>query len=602
MKSKIKKVLNMKYTPTIILVILIIVQALYMSLYFVNNKKGYHSDEIFSYGLSNSFYQPFIHSDNVNSSYDELQNINEWISGDILRNYITVQEDERFRYDSVWYNQENDRHPPLYYTVLHTLCSFFPDEFSPWFGFSLNLLFFVITQIFLYKLSRNLLKSKYLALIFCTLWGFSFGAVSITIFIRMYSMLTMWAVIFMYLHSKLYKTKEKPLLKQLIPIMLVTTCGTLTQHLFLFVAFVTAVCFCIRYGITKRWKEFFAYGFSVLGGVLFAWLIFPADISQLFTETGASVGSMFFTQFVLAIKYYLGYVFGIYLTQGTFIWLSMVVPAVMVCCIILLLPILFLFRKSEKLKKITLKIKNWFKNIPQKIKNFSFKCFMRNTVNVIKKSNPMTFIFFLSSIVVFALTAYTIDFMMMGYVDRYLFIVYPILTLAIILFVYFIITKWKYKKIIISILMMLLLVNGINKGSTQYTFEQSNEMDSIVELTSDSECIIVMSDISESWLINTFPNEIFEVNSVFMTNYNELEENMDKIEALETDKPVYLFFNFETIYTGKDGDEDLSFITGKTYNLTDLSEQFKELDFSNQMTYITDYTIYTRNYKIYRLA
>lgn len=250
--------------PIILLAVIILVQIIHIGYRFVSEKTSYHCDELYSYGLSNSFYQPFLEGSDVYSG--DFQNVNEWFSGKEYREYLTVQKGEQFRYDSVWYNQSKDRHPPLFYAVLHTVCSFFPDTFSFWYGMIPNLIYFAVMQFFLYKLSRNILKSKYLSLLLCLFWGFTPAAVNNTLFIRMYCMLAMWTVILMYLHSKLYQKQEPPRGREFIPLVIVTALGALTQYLFLFVAFVTAVCFCIRYLLKKQRKAFLLYGCSMLGG------------------------------------------------------------------------------------------------------------------------------------------------------------------------------------------------------------------------------------------------------------------------------------------------------------------------------------------------
>ena len=168
MKEKILKIIGKKYFIHIALSLIILLQLVNITNIIVNKKIAFHSDEIFSYGLANSFYEPYLETDSVRDRIGEghLNNIGHWISSDIIRKYVTVQKGEQFRYDSVWYNQSKDRHPPFYYSVIHTISSFFPDVFSYVFGFAVNFVCFVITQIFLYRLSRNILKSKLLSSIY----------------------------------------------------------------------------------------------------------------------------------------------------------------------------------------------------------------------------------------------------------------------------------------------------------------------------------------------------------------------------------------------------------------------------------------------------
>ncbi len=56
-------------------------------------------------------------------------------------NYFAVKKNERFDYRKVWKNQKNDVHPPIYYILLHTICSFFPGKFSWWYAGSINIFF-----------------------------------------------------------------------------------------------------------------------------------------------------------------------------------------------------------------------------------------------------------------------------------------------------------------------------------------------------------------------------------------------------------------------------------------------------------------------------
>ena len=125
-----------KHGSHIILAVIIILQLCYAVFVFTTQKQGYHSDELWCYGLANSYYKPFvyledgIYQDDYEGGYEGSDITHKWISGDVMKKYITVQKDQRFSYDSVYHNQILDHHPPLYYFILHTICSFFPDKFS----------------------------------------------------------------------------------------------------------------------------------------------------------------------------------------------------------------------------------------------------------------------------------------------------------------------------------------------------------------------------------------------------------------------------------------------------------------------------------------
>ncbi len=590
-----------KYIIALVLTLVILLQLISITNVIVNEKKGYHSDETYSYGLANSFYQPFISSDTVYSNYEETDGIfvNVWHSGDELRNYITVQPGQQFRYDSVWYNQSQDRHPPLYYTVLHTICSFFPNTFSPVFGYLINYICFIVTQIFLYKLSRNLLKSKFLALLVCVLWGFSGGAVDLTIFIRMYGMLTMFCVILMYLHTKLYAYQGTPPKRIYFQLFIITTCGALTQHLFLVAAFVTAVCFCIYYLIKKQFKNFFKYGFSMLGGALLTFVIFPPEFSQLFSE-GESSGSFgfFWNQMQWSKRLIQSGVFG--WTGSEWIYLLYLVPTFLGIVILFSVPMLYLLRDKPKVQNILQSIKA----LPKRIGSVSWKKLPKRFWNFLKNVNPVFYILIINILVVCALTSYSLIFATMSYVNRYLFIIYPLVAVVLVCLISLILTKAKHQKMIVSVILMSLIVYSVFFAGTNYffTFDDERTMDSIKELTADSACIVAETSSGETWLIDTLPIEMYDVDNIFITYINMDKTIQQRMADLESNgKKVYLFVDEELRmeHEGKDCFMDYNgdFIPAKEY-----FSSIQSLPYAHQFDYVGKYTIFKRTYTIYRLA
>ena len=130
-----------------------------------------------------------------------------------------------------------DVHPPLYYALLHTISSFFADDFSWWWAFAINLAAFVISQIFLYQLVLLVGKDRWCALLVCLLWGFSMAGQNTQLFLRMYSMLTMFVIVFAWKLLKSDEQKEISVKKDLLPLLFVSAAASLTQHLFLLIAF-----------------------------------------------------------------------------------------------------------------------------------------------------------------------------------------------------------------------------------------------------------------------------------------------------------------------------------------------------------------------------
>ena len=168
------------------------------ALYWCTRKEGYYIDELWSYGLSNGYYMPFLHQ---KENY-----MNSWHQPIFYKDYLMVRQDEIFSYGSVYDNQVHDVHPPFYYMLLHTICSLFSNRFSKWFGLLVNLPFYCGSVFLLYKISGQLLgKRECVRFIPPFLYGLSMGAVSTLIYIRMYMLLTFWALFFVFLVFELMK-------------------------------------------------------------------------------------------------------------------------------------------------------------------------------------------------------------------------------------------------------------------------------------------------------------------------------------------------------------------------------------------------------------
>lgn len=66
-----------------------------------------------------------------------------WLDGSDFREFLTVEAGEHFAYQSVYDNNTYDAHPPLFYFLLHTVCSLFPGVYSPWLGIVMNIVLMV---------------------------------------------------------------------------------------------------------------------------------------------------------------------------------------------------------------------------------------------------------------------------------------------------------------------------------------------------------------------------------------------------------------------------------------------------------------------------
>ena len=219
---KKKNIFNILFIITLIILSIIMI-------YFINQKEGFHEDEIFSYGSSNykydNVFQAAAHMDSRNRAIEKYiigDNLSETIKniiyyaknsgeyGDLIyqimkadkpiwktpedaKNYLAVTSDEIFSLGSVYYNQARDVHPPLFYFLVHMVSILFLNNFSKYIIFTINLGFFIGICIILRKILKLYNKEK-LSIPTIILYGASIGAISTVIFQRMYAMLAFFCV------------------------------------------------------------------------------------------------------------------------------------------------------------------------------------------------------------------------------------------------------------------------------------------------------------------------------------------------------------------------------------------------------------------------
>lgn len=137
---------------TRILLAVIIAVSLCISTFYIATKQGYHEDELLTYNLANTQKQL-----NVDGGWNSPEDFNE---------YLTVSDSDRFNYAQVFENQVIDAsHPPFYYSLVHTVCSFFPGQFSRYFAYSINVLAMIGILILLFLIGKRVTDNNLYAII-----------------------------------------------------------------------------------------------------------------------------------------------------------------------------------------------------------------------------------------------------------------------------------------------------------------------------------------------------------------------------------------------------------------------------------------------------
>ena len=547
---------------------------------FFVEKKGTHSDEEWSFGLANSYYEPYIYS-----SDDDFhaKNRDNWLSGKVLKNYLTVQKGERFSFGSVYYNMACDLHPPLYFFALHFLSSFFVDQYIPALGFIINIICFIIMSIFLYKLLSIITKSEYISLLGILFNTFNVGTLSMIIFIRMYTMATMFAVILAYYNAKLYyDASSRKSLSTYIKLAVFTCLGALTHHFFLPYAFMITAIMCIFWLIKKEWHTLGKYASYMLLGVALSIVIFPATLDHMFgiqtfkfrdegnytsatlaqEDTDNNQGShlstnieqsykLFTTDNIenydcIIFKYY--FCTCIYLIFNAIFGFSIIsayskgnllyVPILLLILFILALSIGFLFRKEP----FFIKTKNMVIN---KLKKF-------HNNNLINKLNWFLISLFFTCIFIIGICSYRVNIILMGdYSTRYLFIIYPI---VVILFVYLIntICKWiihnkRIKASIFSILICSVLLLNIvtqTKDCAYFFNGTTYNTTQVKEMANDANIIIISPVL---WHLTIYSPLIYDCNSfIYLSNASYFNQS-NLFETIDRSKKTYIFIDTQQL-------------------------------------------------------
>lgn len=270
-RKGIKTMNKLKDNKTIILLIAIILLQIIINVYAAAKREDYHIDEYYSYGL--------IHYDNAFIMYNE-DFYNNWHNNEYFKDYLTINEQEKFDFSTVYTNQVKDVHPPLYYFLLRLACSFNTGEFSKWPGIILNIIISVGVTIVIYLICSKLFKNSYWALLVCLVNTMCIATVQSVIFIRMYELFTLNVLLLIYWHIN--NNKQKLNTKNLALLAVLVLTGFLTHYYYSIIVASIYFIHIIRFIKEKQWKEWLKYTATIAIAVLIAIIIFPYCIEHIF--------------------------------------------------------------------------------------------------------------------------------------------------------------------------------------------------------------------------------------------------------------------------------------------------------------------------------
>lgn len=521
MEIKTKKI-KMQY---IALMVIIIAQLVYTCVYYFTVKQGVGVEETESFGLSNSYYKAWIDKKGDVSSIvltgeeyseEELENVNEWVNSEVFHDYLTVQKSERFSYGSVWHNMEKDGHPPLYYALVHTLSSLFYDRYDFDMLFAINCICLILGTIYLYKLAKLFLgtQNSNWALLVCVFYGFSAGACSTFILLRLYAMLTMFGIMHLYYQFK-FAECEKGAWKLLVPVGVTGFLGFMTEYLFIVFAGLCTLCICLHFWFKRDFKKFFSLGGTMLFSLGAFFIAVPfayKHITNYTVNRSYSVYRQFRALLGFCTSGTLG--FGVSMLDTA---TSGIVTAVLAGIVVVALPICFLCRKEQ-----------WFRNAVKTTKDF-FASIKRRISNYYKAGNfYQSVTLFIMCGVYILIAAGTVDIVVYSKsCVRYVMILMPIFSMLGVFIIKSAAQLFIHRKKILDsavyvVCAVLLVIINVNRNDC-FAYKQPEQTQPLSVQVKGKRCAVILKDDPE-WIISAFAPDLTECKSVYFTRVSDMED------------------------------------------------------------------------------
>lgn len=531
-----KKTLNKKKILMVLLFVLMVAAQLTRIICVFNQRKGYHSDEVWSYGFANSYYDPHIYlevQDDPHLSDATVKNLNEWESGEKFWDYLVVNEGEEFTYDSVYYNQRGDMSPPLHTMILHTICSFFPNTFSWWYAFSINIVVFVLTQITFFTLVKTVTGKNWAAFLVCGYYGFTYAAVNTFVYLRQYALLTLLTLLLLYLLARMYQKDFHKVIPESIFSIVITALGGFTHYYFYVFACLLAGFTCFYLLFRRRWKALIGYALTMLAGAGAGILIYPYCLVSMMNGFHSYDGNFqlpFYWNFRTCLSLVLNEIVGVSWRVGkmTLAWMVVIIPSV----IVIVLAVWYVCRKEKWMKRLLQRICEW-------LKNWKINC-----RRVLSGWNPFLIFTFIAAVGSIAIISKVSDVESMGILtDRYLFYVMPVILMTLGLFLIYLTRRYlpgkKSQAVVCAVVIVgCMALNQTRSGCNYLQFSGEKE-DALSELMEDSDVIIAGT---YAWRLEWYCYELRNVHSFFMTEWDGCIQYTEQLNSYKAEKgrDVYL--------------------------------------------------------------
>lgn len=191
-----------------IICFLIFLAAFFTRIYYIEQKSGFHIDEVMTVMISN--YSPFWHDeDSLNKKTITGKEVKDSMlrgSGSIKDAFLDVKK--------LYINNRDRPHTNLYYSCFRLwfagISTTDRDEIIK-LGCYLNIFFFIFSFLFFYKIARIFFQKDYLVYLSLIVAFFNTGTISNTLFLRPYELQQTLIIIFTYIFIKYFYGKKQPI-------------------------------------------------------------------------------------------------------------------------------------------------------------------------------------------------------------------------------------------------------------------------------------------------------------------------------------------------------------------------------------------------------
>jgi len=448
--------------PYIFLTLIVVTQILTI-LYFTDQKKGFHLDEIYSHVQANG---------NLNGTQarNDIDMHDKWNNAEYYYNFLTVQKNERFDFKSVYNTISRNVHPPFYHMQLHAIYSFFPDVFSKWISVIINIFWLTLTSILLYFLSLQIFKDKIISLFPSAVWSVCNGAITNAIFFRMYATQTFFFTSIILLSVFLMNKNNNKELKYLIFLFIsLFFCLFTHNYSIILITFVITLLFIYLYYI-KEYKKLCKIIFIFVLSLMVFYFTWPYVIRQIFFS---SRGTQAFDN-IQVLENYGSKIKNIFNIINIDIFNNILPINIISLNFILFLIFLFII--------ISIII----------IKNRNFKYY----IDFFLKENIFKLIFIFTVSFLFLIIIAIIA----PYSRRYILPIYPIIVLFALSIFYFLFFKSTRitKNLIMFILSLFLIIGNFSNRNVEQLYSTTPDITKILSNFEKTSCIALFSNQLET--------------------------------------------------------------------------------------------------------